>query len=166
MKYQVYQYVPNTDISEQFVSKLWTILQLTHFLLLWMDDNPRMVSRLCIMVALFYSPVRNFFPRISLHDLPCHRTKKILFLHRVSPWLLFLVIFHSSCGNPGFGHTSVIVHNIFANLTFYLCATQINMVEEWCWFSQINVFHKDFPSQINVLFLSSQFDVIHIHRKE
>ena len=34
MKYQVYQYVPNVDMSEQFVSKLWRILQLIQFLLL------------------------------------------------------------------------------------------------------------------------------------
>ena len=32
IKYQVYQYVPNRDISEQCVSKLWTILQLIQFL--------------------------------------------------------------------------------------------------------------------------------------
>ena len=31
---QVNQYVPNIDISEQFVSKLLTILQMIHFLLL------------------------------------------------------------------------------------------------------------------------------------
>ena len=34
IEYQVYQYVPNIDISEQFVSKLWTVLQLIHILLL------------------------------------------------------------------------------------------------------------------------------------
>ena len=55
------------------------------------------------------------------------------------------------------------MHNIPAYLTFSLSATQINMVEEGCWFSQINVFHENFPHRINVLFFSSQFD---IHRKE
>ena len=57
------------------------------------------------------SQVRSIFPRISVRDLPCHRTKKMLFLHpvslkllwgctmkisfrhHVSPWLLFLAIF-------------------------------------------------------------------------
>ena len=34
IKYQVYRYVPNTDVSEQFVSKLWTIHQLIQLVLL------------------------------------------------------------------------------------------------------------------------------------
>ena len=46
-------------------------------------------------VESFYLQVRSIFPHISLRDLPCHRTKKILFLHQVSlklwavvcPWL-------------------------------------------------------------------------------
>ena len=29
--------------------------------------------------------VRNTFPHISSRDLPCHKTKKILFLHQVFP---------------------------------------------------------------------------------
>ena len=33
--------------------------------------------------VFFYSQVRNIFPHISLRDLPCHRTMKILFLHQV-----------------------------------------------------------------------------------
>ena len=32
--------------------------------------------RLCVTVGSFYSPVRNIFPRISLHYLPCLRTMK------------------------------------------------------------------------------------------
>ena len=45
--------------------------------------------------------------------------------------------------NPWFEQTSGIIHNILADLTFSLSATQINMVKEWCWFSQINVFHEN-----------------------
>ena len=37
-----------------------------------------------LRLALFCLPVRNIFPRISSRDLPCRRTKKILFLHQVS----------------------------------------------------------------------------------
>ena len=65
-------------------------------------------------------------PRISLHDLPCHRTRKISFLANFSC---------SPGRNPWFEYTSVIIHNILASLTFSLSATQINMVKEWCWFS-------------------------------
>ena len=48
------------------------------------DGHPCMALQLCIIVESFYSQVRNIFPHISLHDLPCHRTKKMLFLHQVS----------------------------------------------------------------------------------
>ena len=133
IKYQVQQYVP-------FISHFRTICEQTveNSFPLWFDDHPCMVLRLCLIAQLFYSPNRNVFPRISLHDLPCRRTMKILFLPQVSPWLLFLVIFHSSGRNPWFEHTSVLIHNVLANLA----ATQINMVKEWCCFSHINVFHE------------------------
>ena len=36
------------------------------------------------VVESFYLQVRNVFPPISLRDLPCHRTKKMLFLHQIS----------------------------------------------------------------------------------
>ena len=35
------------------------------------------------------------------------------------------------------------------------------MIKERCWFSQIDFFIEYFPHRINVLFLSSQFGVIH-----
>ena len=54
----LHQYEPNIDILEQFVSKQWISLQLIHFLLLQIDDNPCMGSRLWIIhfsVVLFAS---------------------------------------------------------------------------------------------------------------
>ena len=92
-KYRAYQNEPNTDISEQSVSKQWIILQQIHFLLLLNDGHPSMALRPYTIVQPFYSQVRNIFPRIPLHDLPCHKTMKISFRHQVSAWLLFLVIF-------------------------------------------------------------------------
>ena len=72
--------------------------------------------------------------------------------------------FYTSSWYPGFKQ------NLF-NSPQYLCllcilfeCNQINMVKEWCWFSQINFFHEYCPHRINILFLSSQFDVIHMHR--
>ena len=41
---------------------------------------------------------------------------------------------------------------------------QVYMIKERCWFSQINFFIEYFPHRINIVFLSSQFYVIHIHR--
>ena len=63
----------------------------------------------------------------------------------------FWYFFFGPGGNPWFEHTSVIIHNILANLTFSLSATHINMVEEWCWSSQINVFRQYLPCWTNVL---------------
>ena len=81
---QVSQCEATKDISEQFVSKLQTILLTTHFPPFSIDGHPCMMFRFCLIVELFYSQVRNIFPHISLRDLPCHETKKILFLHQVS----------------------------------------------------------------------------------
>ena len=60
------------SIVQQFVSKLLTILQQIPFFIRCIGGRQCMVLRLCITVGLFYSPVRNIFPRISLRDLPCH----------------------------------------------------------------------------------------------
>ena len=56
-KNQGYQYEPNIDISEQLVSKLWTILQQIPFLLLWIRGRQSMVfATLCsCWVVLFAS---------------------------------------------------------------------------------------------------------------
>ena len=53
-------------------------------------------------------------------------------------------------------------YNLLAFLTLSLGATQIHMVKEWCWFSQINVFHDYFPSRIDILF-SSRALIDHFH---
>ena len=76
-KISVYKSEPSIDVSEQFVSKLWTVLQLIQFLLLKNDGHPSMALRLRIIVESFYLEIRNIFPHISFRDLPCHSTKKI-----------------------------------------------------------------------------------------
>ena len=43
-----------------------------------------------------------------------------------------------SCRGPEFKQISATVDNIFLCFTFSLSATLMNMVKEWCWFSQIN----------------------------
>ena len=109
-----------------------------------------MESRLYIIFASFYSTVRKIFPRISWHDLPCHKTMgDIVFVSdnfSIAPAeFLDSNIF------------SLIVHNIFACLTFSLSTTQMDMVKARCRFYQINFFHENFPSRIDVLFLACQF---------
>ena len=43
-------------------------------------------------------------------------------------------------GNSRFEHGSVIVHSIFAYFTLSLSAAQVYMIQERCWFSQIDFF--------------------------
>ena len=76
MEYQVFQIVPNINISEQFESILLTILQQISFLLLRHDGRQCMELILCRVVESFCSPTHNIVPHISWHDPPCHRTTK------------------------------------------------------------------------------------------
>ena len=122
----------------------------------------------CDFVWLLSSFIRKFaisFPHICLRDLPCHRTKKTLFLHQVSLMLWSVVILRLQEESPGFQHISQFATN---SLLILLClsATQVNMVEEWCWFSQINVFQENLPSRFYVFCLVCQFHIVHIHEKE
>ena len=71
---RVYQFVPDISISRQFVSILFTILQLIQVPLLQIDGHPCMVLRLCITALSFGSPVRNISQRIFEHVLPYRRT--------------------------------------------------------------------------------------------
>ena len=92
------------------------------------------------------------FPHTSLHDQPCHKTVK---KYKDSD---------EPAENSRFEHGSVIVHNIFAYVTLSLSAAQVYMIQERCWFSQINFFVEYLKHRIKILFLSSQLYVIHIHR--
>ena len=78
------------------------------------------------------------FPRISLHEFLYHRTMREC-LHQVSQ---NKVVFLSLEQNVGFKHfCKLFTFIFFACLTFSLSTTQINVIKEWCRFSQINVFH-------------------------
>ena len=117
-----------------------------------------MVLILCTVVASSCWLTHNIAPHISLHDLPYHKTMK--------KYEDFegMAVFLSSRGNSRFEHGSVIVHNIFAYLAMSLSAPQVFMIQERCSFSQINFFVEYFPHRIKILFLSSQFYIVHIHR--
>ena len=52
-----------------------------------------MAARLYFIAQSFYAQVRNIFPHISLHDLPCDGTMKISFRHQVSPVAFALTFF-------------------------------------------------------------------------
>ena len=78
------------------------------------------------------------------------------------PWTRQLS--YSSSRYSGSEHALVIVYNFFACLTFWLNATQVNMVKEWCRLSHINVFHKYLPHWINVLILFSHFLILSTYK--
>ena len=77
-----------------------------------------MELQLCIIVESFYSQVRNTFPHISLHDLPCRETCYDFPEALVGSFLL------GSSRNPGFKHISVFCHNLIAYCTFSLSTTK------------------------------------------
>ena len=112
--------------------------------------------RLCTTVGLCCSLIHNSVPHTFRHDFPCRKKQ-----HRNLQCFRARWFFRCSCGNSGLEHGSAIVHNIFACFTLSVSATQENMIKERCWFSQINFFIEYFPHGIKILFLSSQFYVIH-----
>ena len=90
-------------------------------------------------------------PHISLHDPPYHKTmKKYEDFEEMAISLL-------PCGNSRFEHGSVIVHNIFAYLALSLSAAQVYMIQERCWFSQIDFFVEQFPHRIKFCFFPANF---------
>ena len=158
IEYLVVQSVPSISISEQFESIHVTILLQISNLLLWSGGHRCMEYILCRVVESSCLPTHSIFPHISWHDLPDHKAMKNAKILRV--WKLS----GSTRGNSRFKHGSVVVRNIFTYFTLSLSAAQVYMIQERCWFSHIDSFVEKFPHRINLVFLSSQFDVIHIHR--
>ena len=52
---------------------------------------------------------------------------------------------------------------MFAYFAMSLSASQVYMIQERCWFSQIDFFIEYFPQRINIVFLSSQFELFNPH---
>ena len=63
----------------------------------------------------------------------------------------------SARGNSRFEHGSVIVHNIFAYLALSLSASQVYMIQERCWFSQIDFFVEYFHIGSRLCFFPANF---------
>ena len=74
IKCLVYQFVPSTSISRQFVGIRWTMFPLIQVLLVWIDDHPSTDLKLCEAAPLFCVPTRSIAQRIFEHVLPCRRT--------------------------------------------------------------------------------------------
>ena len=76
IKYQVVQFLPNVNISEQCGSILLTILQQISIPLLWNDGHQCMELILRRVGESSCLPTHNIVPHISWHDLPYHKTMK------------------------------------------------------------------------------------------
>ena len=120
-----------------------------------------MVLRLCIIAQSFYSKVRNIFTYTHFFAWPS------------MSWDQEDVVSVSSFpealeGSFSFVPAEIMDSNIslkfakisFLILTLSLSATQIYMVENKCWFSQINVFHPNFPSRFHVFYFAWRFFLI------
>ena len=81
-----------------------------------------MVLRLCVIVELFRLPVQNIVPNTSVHDIR-HRTIK---KHLPSDFWRTGVFFHSSGGNIGFEHISVVVYKILVCFDILVEYTQFH----------------------------------------
>ena len=82
--------------------------------------------------------LKNIVPHTSLHDQTYHKNMEKEYFEGM-------------------------VISLFHPLKF---AIRTYMIQEKCWFFQVNFFVKKFPHWFNIVFLSSQFYVIHTHKKE
>ena len=128
------------------------------FLLLWSGGHRCREQILCRVVELSCFPTHNIVPHISWHDLPYHKTMKKYENSQSMEAFLF---------SP----RKFAIQRWFCNCPQYLClfhivfeCTQVFKIKERCWFFHIDFFIEYFPQRNNVLFLSSQIDVLHFHR--
>ena len=99
-------------------------------------------------VVVSCSPTRNIVPHTSLHDQPCHKTMK-----KCEDFEGMVI----SLLTP----RKFAIRTCFCNCPQYLCLfgivfecspAQIYMIQERCWFSQIDFFIKYFPHRIKIFF--------------
>ena len=112
IEYQVVQYVPSTNISEQFESMYLTILQQISFLLLWSGGHRCMEWILCRVVESSCLPTHHTVPHISLHDPPCHTTMK---KYEYFEWMVISLLLPQKFA----------IQTWFCNCPQYLCLLRI-----------------------------------------
>ena len=132
---QVFQFVPSTNISRQFVSKLLTLLQLIRVLPAWIDDHPNNDSKLCKVACL---PVHSIAQRIFWACPSMSQDHATVF----------------ACGFSQPGNFSVAPAEIRDSNTFVCCSTSLHsrwvhpkytwsrtVVDSWRSTFFINFFH-------------------------
>ena len=123
---QVYQVVPNTSISRQFVSILLTIL-------FWNGDRTGdFVWLLCLFLCQF---------TISLNSMLS------MSFHVVGPRHCLCVRIFPPCPSrvSWFEPFSVFLNNVLVRFTITLSASPIYEIKKWSWFVKIHNFHQFLP---------------------
>ena len=98
--------------------------------------------RFCFLPAIFSHPCMPIGTDLAF-DARISIPSSVLFPIQV-PREFFLSVFatilRQAGDRSGFKHGSVIVNIIFAYFTLALSTSQVYMIEEWCWLTQINFF--------------------------
>ena len=127
------------------------------FLKLWSSEQ---VVETVFTCSVFLFASHNTSPRTFSRVLPCRRTTR-LFLREVFPTLVTnfsVAVTEFRDSNSSLCWST----NSFVRFTFTLSASQIHMVEKWCWFVKIHEFHQFLAHRSQIQFLSSHFHVIHV----
>ena len=88
----VFQFVPSTSISIQFVSKLVTNLQLIHVLPAWLDGHPGKDLKLWKTAPQSCLPARSMVQRIFEQVPPCRRTTLLFLREAFSAPVIFQLL--------------------------------------------------------------------------
>ena len=141
-------------ISEQFESILLAILPRISCLLLWNGGHQCTELILCRVVESPYLPTHNIVPHISWHDLPCHKTMKKY--EDLPSMVIFQLLRRNAWNRTWFWTTSLLISHC------PLRTSQVYMIKERCWFSQINFFVEYFSTS-DQDFVSFQPILCHPH---
>ena len=106
---------------------------------------------LCVSLEVFATPTRRYHGRMLIHPSPPACATPVY----------QRVMTHTHIRDPRESAAACLGHALGTPSPW---PSQVFMIKERCWFSQINFFIEYFPHRINIVFLSSQFYVIHIHR--
>ena len=135
---QVVQFVSNTSMTRQFVSKLLIILQQIQVPPVYTDDHPNKDVKLCKVAPHSCLPIQSIARRILWAVLPCRRTTLLFcacgFWHQGN--------FCCSSSNMWFKHLRKLFNGCFIRFAFTLSASQIHMVKKWCGFVNIHIFRQ------------------------
>ena len=148
IKCLVYQCVPNTSMSRQFVSMHLIILQMIQVLPSRTGDHPsKSFETLYNCSVLLFANSQHISTHFR-HVLPCRRTTRLC-LREISQKL---VIVSGNSKNTWFKHICKFLNSDFIRFAFTLNTAQIFVFKKWCEVMKINAFHEFLPRGSQKLF--------------